>query len=85
MNTIDKDKENEIDSEEKQKEVQNIVIDKMLEKVMDMNSDLSKQDLKKMIGEKYAVIKYRNQASLQEIQNIFNKHIDKYLEQIKNK
>lgn len=85
MNTIDKDKENEIDSEEKQKEVQNIVIDKMLEKVMDMNSDLSKQDLKNMIGEKYAVIKYRNQASLQEIQNIFNKHIEKYLEQIKNK
>ena len=85
MNTIDKDKENEIDSEEKQKEVKNIVINKMLEKVMDINSDLSKQDLKKMIGEKYAVIKYRNQASLQEIQNIFNKHIDKYLEQIKNK
>ena len=85
MNTIDKDKENELDSEEKQKEVQNIVIDKMLEKVMEMDSDLSKQDLKNMIGEKYAIIKYRNQASLQEIQNIFNKHIEKYLEQIKNK
>ena len=85
MNTIDKDKENELDSEEKQKEVQNIVIDKMLEKVMEMDSDLSKQDLKNMIGEKYAIIKYRNQASLQEIQNIFNKHIEKYLNQIKNK
>lgn len=83
MNTIDKDKENELENEEKKKEVQEIVISKMLEKVVDMNTEMSVQDLKNMIGEKYAVIKYRNQASLQEIQQIFGKHIDKYLEQIK--
>ena len=83
MNTIDKDKEEEEENEEKKKEVQNIVISKMLEKVMEMDTDLSMQDLKNMIGEKYAVIKYRNQASFQEIQNIFSKYIDKYLKKIK--
>lgn len=84
MSTIDKDKEDATEKEEKQKEVQDIVISKMLEKVIDMNTELSMQDLKNMIGEKYAVIKYRNQASLQEIQKLFSKHINKYLEQIKN-
>ena len=83
MSTIDKDKEDELENEEKQKEVQDIVISKMLEKVIDMNTDISMKDLKDMIGEKYAVIKYRSQATLQEIQNIFNKHINKYLAQIK--
>ena len=83
MNTIDKDKEDEVENEEKKQETQNIIINKMLEKVISMDTDISMQDLKNMVGEKYAVIKYRNQASLQEIQNIFTKHINKYLEKIK--
>ena len=80
MNTIDKDKEDEVENEEKKQETQNIIINKMLEKVISIDTDISMQDLKNMVGEKYAVIKYRNQASLQEIQNIFTKHINKYLE-----
>lgn len=83
MNTIDKDKEDEVENEEKKQETQNIIISKMLEKVISMDTDISMKDLKNMVGEKYAVIKYRNQASLQEIQNIFTKHINKYLEKIK--
>lgn len=83
MNTIDKDKEDEVENAEKQKEVQDIVISKMLEKVMDMNANLSMQDLKNIVGEKYAVIKYRNQSSLKDIQKIFSKYINKYLEQVK--
>lgn len=77
-----KDKENIEQTQEKQKEMQEIVISKMLEKVMSMNNELSEKQLEDVIKEKYAIIKYRNQANIQEIQKIFNKHIDKYLEKI---
>lgn len=83
LNTIDKDKENEVKSEAQQEEIQNIVISKMLEKVVTMNNDISEKDLKDMVCEKFAIIKYRNQASMQEIQKIFSRHITKYLEKIK--
>ena len=77
-----KDKENIEQTQEKQKEMQEIVISKMLEKVMSMNNELSEKQLEDVIKEKYAIIKYRNQANIQEIQKIFNKHSDKYLEKI---
>ncbi len=83
LSTLDKDKESMAQNETRKHEVENIVISKMLEKVIGMNCDMSEKDLKNIIGEKFAIIKYRNQASMQEIQNIFSKHITKYLEKIK--
>lgn len=83
MNTIDKDKEEPEELEkQKKKEMQQIVISKLLEKIAALDSNLSVKDVENMIGEKYAVIKYKNQASAQEIQKIFSKHIEKYLEKI---
>ncbi|MGN1327057.1 MAG: hypothetical protein ACI4VQ_03090, partial [Clostridia bacterium] len=82
LNTIDRDKESEIKNEEKQQEIQDIIISKMLEKVITMNNDISEKELQDIVGEKFAIIKYKNQASLQEIQQIFSKHIDKYLSKI---
>lgn len=83
MNTIDKDREEptEITKEEK-KETQKIIISKMLEKVMSMDSSLSMNDVKEMVGEKFAIIKYKKQASMQEIQKTFNTHIEKYMKKI---
>ena len=83
MNTIDKDREEptEISKEEK-KETQKIIISKMLEKVMSMDSSLSMNDVKEMVGEKFAIIKYKKQASMQEIQKTFNTHIEKYMKKI---
>lgn len=83
VNTLDKEEQEELKNPEKEKEVQEIVISKMLEKVVDMNSDLSKQELQSMVAEKYAVIKYRNMVNMQEIQKIFSKNIDKYMNKIK--
>lgn len=83
INTLDKDKEEDVHTEERKKEIQNIIISKMLEKIVEMNQDLTKQQIKEMIGEKYLVIKRRNQASLQEIQAIFSKNINKYLTKVK--
>ena len=54
----------------------------MLEKVMSMDSSLSMNDVKEMVGEKFAIIKYKKQASMQEIQKTFNTHIEKYMKKI---
>lgn len=83
INTLDKDKEEDVHTEERKKEIQNIIISKMLEKIVEMNQDLTKEQIKEMIGEKYLVIKRRNQASLQEIQAVFSKSINKYLTKVK--
>ena len=83
INTLDKDKEEDVHTEERKKEIQNIIISKMLEKIVEMNQDLTKEQIKEMIGEKYLVVKRRNQASLQEIQAIFSKNINKYLTKVK--
>lgn len=85
MQTIDKDREQTKEQEEeKKKENQEIIISKMLEKVVAMDNNLSIKDIKDIIGEKYAVIRYRNQASIKEVQKIFNKNIDEYLTKVKN-
>ena len=83
INTLDKDKEEDVHTEERKKEIQNIIISKMLEKIVEMNQDLTKEQIKEMIGEKYLVVKRRNQASLQEIQAVFSKSINKYLTKVK--
>ena len=83
VDTLDKEKQEEIKDQSKEKEVQNIIISKMLEKVADMNSTLTEQELEGMIAEKFAVIKYRNMVTMQEIQNIFSTHFNKYIEKIK--
>lgn len=64
--------------------MQEIIISKMLEKVVDMNADMTKKELQSMVGEKFAVIKYKNMVSMQDIQKIFTKHINNYLNKVKN-
>ncbi len=82
LNTLDKEQQDDFKNEEKEKEVQEIVVSKMLEKVVDMNSDMPEDELQKMIADKIAIIKYRNMVNMKEIQKIFDKHIEKYLNKI---
>lgn len=84
VNTLDKEQEQELKDYAKEKQVQEIIISKMLEKVVDMNADMTKKELQSMVGEKFAVIKYKNMVSMQDIQKIFTKHINNYLNKVKN-
>ena len=79
VNTLSKDKE---ESEEEANSIKSNLVDKMLEKIMDLDNTLTEDELKEMIGNKFAVIKYKKMATMQEIQKIFSNHIDKYLEKI---
>lgn len=86
-NTIDEEEEKENDStiEKKKEEMNEILISKMLEKIIDMKQDATKEELQDMIGEKYVVIKYKNMITTREIQKVFEEHFDMFLNKINEK
>lgn len=83
MKTLDND-----DIEEKKdtkEEMQKIVIDQMIDKMLEINENLSEEQIKNLIAAKYEVIKYKKLAVIQEIQKIFKEHIKSYMKRIGNR
>lgn len=76
MKTLDDDK---MESQETRNEIQEIILEQMIDKMIDMDTDLTSQELKQMVAARYEVIKYKKLEVLQEIQKIYKKYIEKYL------
>ena len=55
---------------------------KMIERIVDLNSDLSVEQVQEMIGEKVSVIKNKKEASILEIERKFNERIDEFTNKI---
>lgn len=82
MKTLDEDqKENEATHQE----IQETMVDQMIEKMMDMDVEVTEQQLTQMIADRYEVIKYKKTEIIKEIQQIFKKHIEKYEEQVEKR
>ena len=79
MNTL-----SEREDKQKDKQVIDEITDNLLQRIVELNVDLPLSELKEKIGDKIAIIKYRKEASLTEIQNIFEQHIKAYLEKVEN-
>ncbi len=73
----------EVSQEEKERVVGEMT-DNLIEKIVELNADMPTEKLKDKISEKISITKYKKEASLSEIQNIFTSHIDSYLEKIEN-
>ena len=58
------------------------MVEQMIEKMVDMDVEITQQQIQQMIANKYEVIKYKKIEIIKEIQQIFKKHIDKYEEHI---
>ena len=82
LNSIDKDA---IENEETQRELKSQSMTQMIERIVDLNSELSPKELKELIADKYLVVKYRNIATIGEIQRIFKEHIEEYMRKIGEK
>jgi predicted component of viral defense system (DUF524 family) len=80
MNTISDTRGNDSNKTEVIEEI----TDNLLQRIVELNVDLPLSTLKEKIGDKIAMIKFRKEASLTEIQNIFSEHIKAYLEKIEN-
>ena len=79
---LDNLNENNLHEKLSEQEIEKIT-DSLIEKIVTLNTDLSEEKLEEMIGTKIIVAKRKNMASLVEIKEIFNKHIDNYFNKIK--
>lgn len=56
----------------------------MVQKMIDLNEDLTEEQLQNIVLDQFSKIKYKNVASEKEIQDKFKTSIEKYLDKIKN-
>ena len=60
------------------------VMKQVIQKIIDLNASLSEEELKSMVGEQFAIVRRRNNASMENISAIYRKYIDKYMGKISN-
>ena len=60
------------------------VIDQVIQKIVDLNANLTEDEIKSMVGEQYAIVRHRNAATTDGIVKVYRKHIDKYMNRINN-
>lgn len=64
---------------EEDKKMRKELTDSLLEKIIELNPELTDKELKQLIADKYIVMKTRNVISLKPIENKFKDRIDKYM------
>lgn len=57
----------------------------MVERTIDVNEAITEEQLKDLVSKQFTVIKYRKQVTTGQIQEIFKKHISKYVQKINTK
>ena len=65
------------------KETKRELTDALLERIIDLNPELTDQELKKMIADKYMTMKTRKVVSLKPVEDKFKESIDKYMNQVR--
>lgn len=77
VNSINK-KENDIDIELAKEKT----IERMLDKIIDMNPELTKKQLQDKLGDKFEKVKRIRIASKKDIEKVFRKYMDRYFNKI---
>ena len=65
------------------KKVRKELTDELIEKIIELNPDISDKDLKQMIADKLILMKTRKLISLKPIEDRFKERINKYMVQAK--
>ncbi len=58
------------------------VIKQVIQKIIDLNASLTEEELKNMVGEQFTLVKYKNNATIDGISQVYKKHIEKYFNKI---
>ena len=66
------------------KDAKERVINQVIQRIVDLNSSLTEDELKEMIGQQYAIVKYKNNATMDGIEKVYKKHIEKYMTKLNN-
>ena len=78
LNSLDRDNAEET----MQKEVKEQVLNQMIDRIVSLNANLTESEVKDLVADRYLVIRNKNIATLGQIQKVFKKQIEKYLEKI---
>lgn len=76
IKSLDKTEEEKAEEAEKVKQE---LTNQIIEKLVYINGNLSEEQIKELITDKYAFVKHKNMANIAEIQQIFKEHIQKYI------
>ena len=82
MRTLEQD---EMENEETNMEIKNIMMEQLIDKLLDIDTNMTGQEIKQLVAARYEVIKYKKLEVLQEIQKIFKKNIDNYIQKVEKK
>lgn len=82
LNSVDENQD--IISQKNKKEIIDKLTNDMIQKIIEINSNLSIEELKSIIGEKIAIVKNKKEASISEIQNKIQTKIQSYLDRIES-
>lgn len=81
VKSVDTDKQIK---DSKKEEAINKITDNMINRIITINPEMPIEQLEKMIGDKLEVIKKEKEASISEIQKIFDSRLQKYINRIEN-
>ena len=74
----------EVKNKNKRKVIEQLIAN-VVERTIDVNQDITEEQLKNLVARQFNVIKYKKQVSNKEIQDIFRRYISKYVQQISEK
>ena len=60
------------------------VIEQVIRRVIDLNTTMTEEEIKDLVGEQFAIVKTKSAATQEGIEKIYKKHIDKYNSKINN-
>lgn len=69
-------------NEKRKKEVIQRLIANVIEKTIDVNKDITEEQLKNLVARQFNIIKYRKTSSNEGIQEVFRKYISKYIKKV---
>ena len=79
LKTLDQD---EAENEGTRQEVKETILEQMINNLVNMDTDMTEEEINKLIANKYEVIKYKKMEAIKEVQKVFREHIDKYLKKV---
>lgn len=74
----------ELKSKHKKEIIEQLVAN-MVERTIDVNQSITEEQLKNLVSKQFTIIKYKKQVTTGQIQEIFKKHISKYVQKINSK
>ena len=84
LNYLVVDSIDNVKTKEKKDKLTECLVGNLVEKLVDINANITLDELKNIVSKQYTVVKYKSVVSDKEITKIFKEKMDKYFSKIDN-